>query len=222
MKEPILPAVLLTSGFSPASLPFLGRTFPAALGMNDRTSHTSWRIEQSLPTHSPEQGSGPPCGALVRFRGSRFLLTVFKFGSWQKTSQDPKEKLSRQTGKLAQWGIKWPHPALCSAGTEWGEPSGAAHLCSIWNAPSLAPEERVTPDGYHVWNWNPRGTGSEKKQSRLTGRLAELLTYLPEGKIRPQARAGWRERGVDKEKASTELTTTLPRELVGVSGVLLK
>jgi hypothetical protein len=54
----------------------------------------------------------------------------------------------------------------------------------------LAPEERVTPEGYHVWNWNPRGAGSEKKQARHTGRLAEHLTYLPEDKIRPQVKRG--------------------------------
>lgn len=54
----------------------------------------------------------------------------------------------------------------------------------------MAPEERVTPDGYHVWNWNPRGTGSEEKQARNTGSLAEHLTYLPGDKIRPQGKRG--------------------------------
>lgn len=52
----------------------------------------------------------------------------------------------------------------------------------------LAPEERVTPEGYHVWNWNLRGTGSEKKQARHSGRLAEHLAYLSKDKIRPGAR----------------------------------
>lgn len=68
-------------------------------------------------------------------------------------------------------------------------------MCSIWNASLLAPEERVTPDGYHVWNWNPRGTGSEKKQARHTGRLAEYLTYLPRGQDLWASEAGGRGKG---------------------------
>lgn len=71
-------------------------------------------------------------------------------------------------------------------------------MCSIWNASLLAPEERVTPDGYHVWNWNPRGTGSEKKQARHTGRLAEHLTYLPRG----QDKTSVQERQAGKQRKS--------------------
>ena len=84
-------------------------------------------------------------------------------------------------------------------------------MCSIWNASLLAPEERATPDGYHVWNWNPRGAGSEKKQARHTGSLAEHLTYLPRGQDKAWARGvsqGRRAKRVDKGKASTEFTVT--------------
>jgi hypothetical protein len=103
-------------------------------------------------------------------------------------------------------------------------------LCSIWNASLLAPEERVTPDGYHVWNWNPRGTGSEKKQARHTGRLAEHLTYLPRGQDKAWAREasqGKGAKGVDKGKASTEFTVTpqvghCPEPLWGGLGALLR
>ena len=73
-------------------------------------------------------------------------------------------------------------------------------MCSIWNASLLAPEERVTPDGYHVWNWNPRGTGSEKKQARHTGRLAEHLTYLPRGQDLWASEAGWGEQRKSEQR----------------------
>lgn len=90
-------------------------------------------------------------------------------------------------------------------------------MCSIWNVSFLAPEERVTPDGYHVWNWNLRGTGSEKKQARHTGRLAEHLTYLPGDKIKPPSRRG--RQGIDnKGQVGTEFTKD-PRQVRAPQGL---
>lgn len=104
-----------------------------------------------------------------------------------------------RTQELKTLAVRDKVATSCSVVPNQNEESPAreAHLCSIWNASLLAPEERVTPDGYHVWNWNPRGTGSEKKQARHTSRLAEHLTYLPRGQD-----LGGRESGRGEQRKS--------------------
>lgn len=119
------------------------------------------------------------CSVPVNFFGSGFLRIVFIFSSQRKTHIVLRESRITTPETSAARDTEATSSFLLFPSRMRRESQQERHTCVPFGMHVLlAPEERVTPEGYHVWNWNPRGTGSERKQARQTGSLGQHLAYL--------------------------------------------
>lgn len=123
--------------------------------------------------------SRPPCSILANFSGSGFLRILFTFSFQQKAYIVLRESRTTTPETSVARDDEATSCFLLFPSRMRSESQQERHTCVPFGMHVLlAPEERVTPEGYHVWNWNPRGTGSERKQARPTGRLVQHLAYL--------------------------------------------